>query len=373
MRQEACWRFRRSEPPALRKAITLRRSTLALLAALGVAAGALLLLATLRAANNLRPADPQRGGEVFATDFTPAQGLGPLFNNTSCLGCHNTPAPGGGGPDGLAIVLRVGQLTTSGFDPMLGRGGPFARAHSVSELGVPCALSAGVPSGANVTSVRNAPSLFGDGRLDAIPDAVILAGAVPRADGILGRPNLVDGRVSRFGWKTDTLSLRQFVGEAFRNELGITTPIAPTDFQPAGACGGLTGGPEVDGSIVADVVAYVASLPAPAPGRGDPTLFNQVGCGECHVPSLGVFRCTPTCCCTTWGAPWTTASCKPVPQATTGARLRCGDWVSAVDFCTTGARAVSKRLSWRTEGRGMLWCSGSARCRRGIGAPCSHS
>src|SRR6266550_2643903 len=89
--------------------------------------------------------DPQRGRVVFATNFTLAQGLGPLFNNTSCLGCHNTPAPGGGGPDGLATVLRVGQLTTAGFDPMIGRGGPLARARSVSELGMSCALAAGVP------------------------------------------------------------------------------------------------------------------------------------------------------------------------------------------------------------------------------------
>jgi CxxC motif-containing protein (DUF1111 family) len=35
------------------------------------------------------------------------------------------------------------------------------------------------------------------------------------------------------------------------------------------------------------VVAYVASLPDPPPGRADAAMFNQVGCGECHVPSLG--------------------------------------------------------------------------------------
>jgi CxxC motif-containing protein (DUF1111 family) len=245
-----------------------------------------LLFFALRGPDSQRP-DAERGRVVFATTFTPAQGLGPLFNNTSCLGCHNTPVPGGGGLDGLATVLRIGQLTNAGFDPMLGRGGPLARAHAVSELGVPCPLSAGVPSGANATSVRNAPALFGDGRIDMIPDAVILAGAVARDDGIHGRPNLVDGRVARFGWKADTLNLRQFIGEAFRNELGLTTPIAPTDFESAGACGGDTGAPEVDGSIGADVFAYVANLPAPPPSRGDPTLFNRLGCGECHVASLG--------------------------------------------------------------------------------------
>jgi CxxC motif-containing protein (DUF1111 family) len=35
------------------------------------------------------------------------------------------------------------------------------------------------------------------------------------------------------------------------------------------------------------VAAYIGSLPAPAPSRGDPTQFTALGCGTCHVPSLG--------------------------------------------------------------------------------------
>jgi CxxC motif-containing protein (DUF1111 family) len=35
------------------------------------------------------------------------------------------------------------------------------------------------------------------------------------------------------------------------------------------------------------VTAYVANLPAPSPSRGDPAMFNRVGCGACHAPSLG--------------------------------------------------------------------------------------
>jgi CxxC motif-containing protein (DUF1111 family) len=144
-----------------------------------------------------------------------------------------------------------------------------------------------VPAGVNATSVRNAPMLFVAGRVDAIPDAIILAGVTPRGDGIKGRPNLIGGRVGKFGWKADTPSLAQFVGEAFRNELGITNPFAPTDFVPAGACGALTGSPEADGSTVEDVVAYIASLPVPAVNPGDARVFAQVGCDACHTPNLG--------------------------------------------------------------------------------------
>lgn len=233
-------------------------------------------------------ADAQRGQQLFAQTFTPAEGLGPLYNNTSCLACHNTPAPGGTGPAGLATVLRVGRFTSTGFDPMTGHGGPVARAHSVAELGLECDLSAGVPMGANVTSVRNAPQLFGDGAIDNIPDAVILAGALPRADGIHGRPNLVNDRVGRFGWKADTAQLEQFVGEAFRNELGITTAQAPIDLAPrSGTCNGDAGAPEADASIVDSVTAYVAALSAPASQPGDRAVFDRIGCNECHVPQLG--------------------------------------------------------------------------------------
>src|ERR1700761_880339 len=74
-----------------------------------------------------------RGAVLFGTTFTPAQGLGPLFNNTSCRGCHGVPTVGGMGPEGLGTVTRVGRLTPTGFDPLIGRGGPIARSRSVAE------------------------------------------------------------------------------------------------------------------------------------------------------------------------------------------------------------------------------------------------
>ena len=244
----------------------------------------------------------RRGAAVFATALSPADGLGPLYNGTACIDCHGSPVAGGMGPDGLATVLRVGQLSDGGFDPLVGRGGPVARAHSVAELGLPCQLEPGIPAGANVTSVRNAPALFGAGLIEAIPDEVILAGAVPRADGVQGRPNLVpapDGRerVGRFGWKADTPSLQLFVADALRNEHGITSPLAPAANLPAtpeGAprCAGASDAPKDDGQRVDALTAYVAALPAPAPFEAGSTgpvgeaLFRDVGCAACHTPTL---------------------------------------------------------------------------------------
>lgn len=241
-----------------------------------------------------------RGELLFSASFTPSQGLGPLFNHTSCAGCHSTPSKGGMGPDGIGTAIRVGRLTTSGFDPMIGRGGPIARTRSVSERGLPCELQPGIPAGANVTSVRNAPDLYGKGLIDGLPDEVIAAGAIPKADGVNGRVHWVKGadgkeHVGRFGWKADTATLKQFVADAFRNELGITNPLAPVDIAPAGQpghhrCFGEGSGVEDDGSTIDAVTAFIASLPAPVPHPLSPRgaeLFLRLGCETCHTPSLG--------------------------------------------------------------------------------------
>jgi len=204
------------------------------------------------------------------------------------------------GPGGLGTATRIGRLTSAGFDPMIGHGGPLARSRSVAELGLHCGLAPGIPADANLSSVRNAPGLHGSGLIDAIPDEEILAGAVPRGNGVHGRPHLIrdlDGRqrVGRFGWKGDTATLRQFVADAFRNELGITSPLAPADFTPEGApgrrrCPGEGEGVEDNGTLVDAVTAFVASLPPPSPSHSTSlageTLFANVGCAACHTPSL---------------------------------------------------------------------------------------
>jgi CxxC motif-containing protein (DUF1111 family) len=242
-----------------------------------------------------------RGEELFRTDLTPAQGLGPLYNARSCTGCHSSPTVGGTGNDGLGIVARVGRVADGAVDPLVGRGGPTARAHSVAELGHPCGLSSGIPPDANVVSLRNAPALFGVGLIDAISHETILAGAVPRGDGVHGRANVVrdsDGRerLGRFGWKAETPGLELFVAEALRNEHGITNPLAPQDLTPAvrdaeAPCAGQSAGLEDDGALLASLTAYVRSLdPPPSPPQGSnaagESVFLSIGCGACHTPSL---------------------------------------------------------------------------------------
>src|SRR5262245_42998588 len=251
----------------------------------------------IRAAHDIGPGDLiTRGAELFGADFAPAQGLGPLFNARSCLECHRTPTAGGMGRKGLSVVHRVGQFDGQEFNDLAGFGGPVARTHSVAEIGVPCALAPGPPPQANLISVRNAPALYGLGLIELIPDDVIRAGAVIRGR-VYGRPNIVRDahgreRVGRYGWKADVATLEQFVAEAFRNELGITSPLAPVDLVPDD-CGGPPPGRawDDDGSTIRAVTAYLASLRPPSPrNRGlNPagrTLFSSIGCAACHTPTL---------------------------------------------------------------------------------------
>jgi len=76
--------------------------------------------------------------------------------------------------------------------------------------------------------------------------------------------------------------LRQFVGEAFRNELGLTNPIAPLDLVDSCTSAQL----DVDETVVDSVATFIDDLPAPTARPNDPTVFNQVGCGVCHVARL---------------------------------------------------------------------------------------
>ena len=119
-------------------------------------------------------------------------------------------------------------------------------------------------------------------------------------------------RIGRFGWKAQHASLLSFSGDAYLNEMGITSkfdgfggrsstaPDAGTHENPASTAEGVinvTGppfdpvaDPEDDGGDVLAFADFMAATRAPgrqnpipaAAVRGDP-LFNQVGCAVCHT------------------------------------------------------------------------------------------
>ena len=115
-------------------------------------------------------------------------------------------------------------------------------------------------------SQRNPTALFGAGLIDSIPESDIEAGRqgqVPGIPEIAGRVSrLKDKRIGRFGWKSQTASLSDFVLTACAVELGLEVPAhhqagSPQhpDAKPAGL--------DLNAAECESLVAYVTELPRP--------------------------------------------------------------------------------------------------------------
>ena len=231
------------------------------------------------------------GTFLFSLKLSPSQGLGPLFNDDSCAGCHNAPFVGGMGVDKDQQIHRVGRILPNGdFDTLSGIGGPVARERSINEMGVPCAVATGIPSQATIKSLRNPMTLRGNGLIDTIALGDLIVNMNSQPAELRGRPNILpDGRVGKFGWKAHVATLVEFMGDAFRNEMGVTNPLQPDD--EISGCGANRNAPEVDGFVLQAAAKFLNTIDPPAPtaaciaGPGA-TIFQTIGCAACHSPSL---------------------------------------------------------------------------------------
>jgi Di-haem oxidoreductase, putative peroxidase len=230
------------------------------------------------------------GADMFSTDLSPFQAVGPLFNGRACADCHSDPIPGGMGATQDTFVTRVGRITGGVFDPLIGQGGPIARAHSITQFGFFCGLPTGVPPLANVTSRRSAMTLRGTALIDFVQNSDILTAQAAEPAEVRGKLNLLaDGRPGRFGWKAQFSTLVEFMGDAFTREMGVTNPLVPIDEEQG--CGASILKPEIDALPVEAVTTFMGSLDPAVP---DPTClaapgaatFTSVGCAGCHTPSF---------------------------------------------------------------------------------------
>jgi hypothetical protein len=230
------------------------------------------------------------GADMFATDLSPLQGLGPLFNGRSCADCHNAPLAGGMGATDETFGTRVGRIDGGVFDDLSGHGGPVARTHSIASLGFSCGLPTGIPPLANVTSKRSAMTLRGTALIDFVqlPDILTVQAAEPAA--VRGKLNVLgDGRPGKFGWKAQFATLIEFMGDAFTHEMAMTNPLVPDD--EVTGCGANFLKPEIDALPLQAVDTFMASLDPPVPdasctSSAGATTFAAAGCASCHTPSL---------------------------------------------------------------------------------------
>jgi CxxC motif-containing protein (DUF1111 family) len=183
-----------------------------------------------------------------------------------------------------------GHLDRDGtFEPLRGDRGPAVRTHSVAELGVRCDLPTAPARHANVLSLRNTMTLRGDGLLDTIRLRDVVANQALEPAEVRGRLNLLaDGRFGKFGWKANVATVVEFMGDAYRNEMGVTNPIASDDeVRGCGARDGI----EFDGVPLTAVAAFLDTLDPPVPAAActsstGAAVFQSVGCTGCHTPVL---------------------------------------------------------------------------------------
>lgn len=257
----------------------------------------------------LTPAENQRfqnGANAFRVNKNQQTGLGPVFNGTSCVQCHAAGGPGGASPNlGVSVVTRIGGTVNGAYSDLANVGGALIQARSLREFNpaypVPREV---VPAQANFVTRRITTPLFGNGLMEAIPAATILSRQDPtdaNRDGISGRANMVLNpetrvtEVGRFGWKCQVSSIHLFAGDAYLNEMGITSPSFPTEVRPQGQNippgADTVADPEDPNGVtvnqLTDFMRFVAP-PAPAPGlpAGGPALFTSTGCGSCHTPTM---------------------------------------------------------------------------------------
>jgi CxxC motif-containing protein (DUF1111 family) len=251
-----------------------------------------------------------RDQEVYEENHSVQTGLGPVYNATACVSCHENPNSGGASQ---FTELRVGHNDENGnfVNPTIfindGRNIITGRS-IVNDRAIGPEAQEHIPATENIRALRAALNTLGDGFVEAIDDRTLIAIAQ-------GQPELSEGRihgevvqapifeapgqtrVGRFGWKDQHSSLLSFIGDAYLNEMGITNRLRPTDVTTVLKT---TKDPEdqpddlgladidhfaqfIRGTMVPPRDTTLAATPAALRGG---ELFRRVGCGVCHVESI---------------------------------------------------------------------------------------
>lgn len=252
-------------------------------------------------------------------DPSPYQGLGPLFIETSCAGCHEhgargrPAAPGelshsfvmqlGGTATAYGHVLNTraiaghspeGRITVTLHSRELRLADGSRRTLREPRYAIEDEAYGPLPAG-TVLKPRIAPAVFGAGLLDAVPQTALEAIRQAQPESLRGTAG------GRFGWQGDAASLVDQTAIAFAREMGLTSSLMPQDdctaLQLACRQAAADAAPEVPERLFHAVNSYQFLVSAPARIRIAPAvdaagsaLFEQVGCAACHVPQLPVPR-----------------------------------------------------------------------------------
>ncbi len=320
--------------------------------ALMLAVGFIASLLLSSAAHAVSPEQPALGQQLFTQLFAPTEltengdGLGPLFNHTSCVACHHSGGVGGSGDHRFnARTFAISQIVfdqTKSAMPLtetLNAAAPgFVNADREVVNTFPLHRHGGSPEydslrrqtmdrfnpdwsddvaissdsfrgervahqiidstgslsiTGHITS-RNTTALFGAGLIDQVPESVILQQykEQQRHPTIHGRPaTLADGRIGKFGWRANMASLFEFTENACVNELGLQTEQIPqakdmTQTQYVNM------GMDLDADSVTAMTAFIAALPTPIRlAADDYQNLQEINNGEQRFSAIGCTVC----------------------------------------------------------------------------------
>jgi CxxC motif-containing protein (DUF1111 family) len=259
---------------------------------------------------NCTQAEFRATGGTFSEVEAFEDGLGPTFNNTSCISCHESPRGTAendtngklfGGSASQITELRAGHFNGVSFVDHPGGSLLNDRANDRS-------IQEHILSGNEVQTLRLTLSIAGDGFVEAINSNTLqaIANAQPAAQrGTLIQVPVLEAagqnRAGRFGWKNQNSSLLSFAADAYLNEMGVTNRLLKTENTSNGT--NVQGGPfdgkadptttgEDDAGDIDEFTTFMRCLKAPPRGpitaavTAGQSTFNSIGCATCHVSTI---------------------------------------------------------------------------------------
>jgi CxxC motif-containing protein (DUF1111 family) len=237
--------------------------------------------------------------EVFDEVEFKADGLGPVYNAQACGECHQNPTSGG---ISQITELRAGHMN----------GGTFVEhpgGSLINDRAINANFQERVLGGNEVRTFRTSLNTLGDGFVECIDSNTLVAIRDNQPSNMKGTfiqvPVLeANGalRGGRFGWKNQHASLVSFSGDAYLNEMGITSPMFPNDNTSNGntVVNGVpvddgVDDPEDDGADLEIFASFMRATKAPPrdpvlaaspDAQAGSVLFDQVGCAICHVRNI---------------------------------------------------------------------------------------
>jgi CxxC motif-containing protein (DUF1111 family) len=241
---------------------------------------------------------------VFEEREQIADGLGPVYNAQSCAECHQNPVTGA---TSQVTELRAGTQDSSGnfTNPP---GGSL-----INDRAINAAIQERLTTTQNIVATRSSLNALGDGFVESIADATFTTIQTAQPSGMKGTIIKVPvseaaagtTRIARFGWKNQHASLMSFAADAYLNEMGITSPLQPTEntsFGVSVAAYDTVPDPEDAATVAAphgpDIEAFTrfmrstkvpprdTVLAATSDAVAGASLFHSIGCDNCHTATI---------------------------------------------------------------------------------------